>query len=34
VELPIGEQMLQMLQFGISPRSAIQRLMDRSLKGE
>lgn len=34
VELPIAEQMVQMLQFGISPRTAIQRLMDRSLKGE
>ena len=34
VEMPICEQMLQMLQFGIPPREAIQRLMDRSLKGE
>ena len=34
VEMPICEQMLQMLQFGLSPREAIQRLMDRSLKGE
>jgi glycerol-3-phosphate dehydrogenase (NAD(P)+) len=34
VEMPIGEQMLQMLQFGVSPREAIPRLMDRSLKGE
>jgi glycerol-3-phosphate dehydrogenase (NAD(P)+) len=34
VEMPICEQMLQMLQFGTSPREAIQRLMDRSLKGE
>jgi len=34
VEMPICEQMLQMLQFGVSPREAIQRLMDRSLKGE
>jgi glycerol-3-phosphate dehydrogenase (NAD(P)+) len=34
VEMPICEQMLQMLQLGISPREAIQRLMDRSLKGE
>ena len=34
VEMPICEQMLRMLQFGLSPREAIQRLMDRSLKGE
>ena len=34
VEMPICEQMFQMLQFGIPPREAIQRLMDRSLKGE
>jgi glycerol-3-phosphate dehydrogenase (NAD(P)+) len=34
VEMPISEQMLQMLHCGISPREAIQRLMDRSLKGE
>ena len=34
VEMPICEQMLQMLQFGLSPREAIQRLMDRSLKVE
>ena len=34
VEMPICEQMLQMLHFGVSPREAIQRLMDRSLKGE
>jgi glycerol-3-phosphate dehydrogenase (NAD(P)+) len=34
VQMPICEQMLQMLQFGQSPREAIQRLMDRSLKGE
>jgi glycerol-3-phosphate dehydrogenase (NAD(P)+) len=34
VEMPICEQMLRMLQYGISPREAIQRLMDRSLKGE
>jgi glycerol-3-phosphate dehydrogenase (NAD(P)+) len=34
VEMPICEQMFQMLHFGISPPEAIQRLMDRSLKGE
>jgi glycerol-3-phosphate dehydrogenase (NAD(P)+) len=34
VEMPISEQMFQMLHFGVSPRDAIQRLMDRSLKGE
>ncbi len=34
VEMPISEQMFQMLHFGITPREAIRRLMDRSLKGE
>ena len=34
VEMPIAEQMHQMLNFGVSPREAIQRLMERSLKGE
>jgi glycerol-3-phosphate dehydrogenase (NAD(P)+) len=34
VEMPISEEMLRMLQFGVSPLEAIQRLMDRSLKGE
>jgi len=34
VEMPISEQMFQMLHFGISPRDAIQRLMERSLKVE
>jgi glycerol-3-phosphate dehydrogenase (NAD(P)+) len=34
VEMPISQQMFQMLHFGISPRTAIQRLMERSLKGE
>jgi glycerol-3-phosphate dehydrogenase (NAD(P)+) len=34
VEMPIAEQMFQMLHFGVSPRVAIQRLMERSLKGE
>jgi glycerol-3-phosphate dehydrogenase len=32
--MPISEQMFQMLHFGISTRDAIQRLMERSLKGE
>jgi glycerol-3-phosphate dehydrogenase (NAD(P)+) len=34
VEMPISGQMFQMLHFGVSPRDAIQRLMERSLKGE
>jgi len=34
VEMPITEQMFQMLHSGIAPRDAIQRLMERSLKGE
>lgn len=34
VEMPIAEQMYQMLHHGASPVVAIQRLMDRSLKGE
>jgi glycerol-3-phosphate dehydrogenase (NAD(P)+) len=34
VEMPITEQMYQMLYHGVSPRQAIQRLMERSLKGE
>ena len=34
VEMPISEQMFQMLHSGIAPRDAIQRLMERSLKGE
>ncbi|HLH19329.1 MAG TPA: NAD(P)H-dependent glycerol-3-phosphate dehydrogenase [Bryobacteraceae bacterium] len=34
VEMPISGQMFQMLHFGVSPREAIQRLMERSLKGE
>jgi glycerol-3-phosphate dehydrogenase (NAD(P)+) len=33
-EMPISEQMFQVLNFGLSPREAIQRLMERSLKGE
>ncbi len=34
VEMPVAEQMFQMLHFGISPREAMRRLMERSLKGE
>jgi len=34
VEMPITSQMHQMLYHGVSPREAIQRLMERSLKGE
>ncbi len=34
VDMPIAEQMFQMLHFGISPREAIRRLMERSLKEE
>ena len=34
VDMPIAEQMFQMLHSGIAPRDAIQRLMERSLKGE
>ncbi len=34
VEMPIAEQMYQMLNGATSPREAIQRLMDRTLKGE
>jgi glycerol-3-phosphate dehydrogenase (NAD(P)+) len=34
VEMPITEQMYQMLYHGVSPREAIRRLMERSLKGE
>jgi len=34
IEMPITEQMFQMLHFGVSPREAIRRLMERSLKGE
>jgi glycerol-3-phosphate dehydrogenase (NAD(P)+) len=34
VEMPIAEQMYQMLHFGLEPREAIQRLMERSLKSE
>ena len=34
VEMPIAEQMYQMLYHGLSPREAVRRLMERSLKGE
>ncbi len=34
VEMPIAGQMYQILHFGVSPREAVQRLMERSLKGE
>jgi len=34
VEMPISEQMFQVLHFGVSPREAIERLMVRSLKKE
>lgn len=34
VEMPISEQMFQVINSGVSPRDAIQRLMERSLKGE
>ena len=33
VEMPIAEQMYQMLHYGVSPKEAIQRLMERSLEG-
>ncbi len=34
VEMPICAQMFEMLNFGLPPKDAIRRLMDRSLKGE
>jgi len=34
VEMPISAQMFEMLNFGLPPREAIRRLMERSLKGE
>jgi len=34
VEMPITEQMYQVLHFGLPPREAIRRLMERSLRGE
>jgi glycerol-3-phosphate dehydrogenase (NAD(P)+) len=34
VDMPIATQMFEMLNFGLPPREAIRRLMERSLKGE
>ena len=34
VDLPICSQMYEMLHVGVSPRKVVQRLMERSLKGE
>jgi glycerol-3-phosphate dehydrogenase (NAD(P)+) len=34
VEMPITEQMYQMLHHGLDPKEAIRRLMERTLKGE
>ena len=34
IEMPIAEQMYQMLHFGLNPREAVRRLMERTLKGE
>jgi glycerol-3-phosphate dehydrogenase (NAD(P)+) len=34
VEMPITEQMYQMLYHDLDPREAIRRLMERSLRGE
>lgn len=34
VEMPISNEMLQMLHFEVAPREAIRRLMERTLKGE
>ena len=34
VEMPISAQMFEMLHFGVAPREAIRRLMERALKGE
>jgi glycerol-3-phosphate dehydrogenase (NAD(P)+) len=34
VEMPISNQMFDMLNFGLPPQEAIRRLMERSLKGE
>lgn len=34
VEMPISQQMFQMLHFEVAPREAIRRLMERELKGE
>jgi hypothetical protein len=32
--MPISVQMFEMLNFGLPPREAIRRLMERTLKGE
>jgi glycerol-3-phosphate dehydrogenase (NAD(P)+) len=34
VDMPISAQMFEMLNFGLPPREAIRRLMERTLKGE
>ena len=34
VEMPISTQMFEMLNFGLHPREAVRRLMERTLKGE
>lgn len=34
VDMPIAEQMYQMLHFGLNPREAVRRLMERTLKVE
>jgi glycerol-3-phosphate dehydrogenase (NAD(P)+) len=34
VEMPISSQMFEMLNFGLPPREAVRRLMERTLKGE
>lgn len=34
VDTPISTQMYEMLHFGVSPREAVKKLMERSLKGE
>jgi glycerol-3-phosphate dehydrogenase (NAD(P)+) len=34
VDMPIATQMYEMLNFGLPPREAVRRLMERSLKGE
>jgi glycerol-3-phosphate dehydrogenase (NAD(P)+) len=34
VEMPITEQMYQMMHFGLPPREAVRRLMERNLRGE
>ena len=34
VEMPISVQMLEMLNFGLPPREAVRRLMERTLKEE